>query len=176
MTTRNLAAEQQIFLLPNGTFFAELIIFLIVLLLLWKVILPPIQRALADRHDMVQKTIENNDTATKKFQAAEEKYRKELADARAESARLRDEARAEGRQVLDELRARATEEVEQIRQRGEQQLAAQRERVLAELTPQVAELSTQLASRVLSDDVSQSPRHGETVASFLGAQTSGKEG
>lgn len=43
------------FLLPNGTFFVELIIFLLVLFVIWRFVLPPVQKAMADRHDTLQR-------------------------------------------------------------------------------------------------------------------------
>src|SRR2546430_3671632 len=77
-------------LLPNATFFVELIIFLIVLLVLWRFILPPIQKVLRDRHDMVQRTIEESRNAEVRFKEAEARYHEALAEARSEAGRIRD--------------------------------------------------------------------------------------
>jgi F-type H+-transporting ATPase subunit b len=140
-------------LLPNATFFVELIIFVIVLYVMWKVILPPIQKVLKDRHDMVQKTTEDNRAATKRFADARERHNETLAEARAESGKIRDEARARGQAVLDEFRQRAQASADDVQREGASQLAAQRERVLGELRGRVGELSSALAGRVVGEDV-----------------------
>jgi F-type H+-transporting ATPase subunit b len=140
-------------LIPNGTFIVELVIFAIVLWVIWKVILPPIQKVLQDRHDMVQKTIDDNREATKRFAAARERHNETLAEARAESGKIRDEARSRGQAVLDEFRQRAQAEADDVRHAGEQQLAAQREQILGELRGRVGDLSSALATRVVGEDV-----------------------
>ncbi|HVW43419.1 MAG TPA: F0F1 ATP synthase subunit B [Amycolatopsis sp.] len=164
------------FLLPNGTFFVELIIFGIVLLVIWRFVLPPIQKALKERHDMVQRQLDENHQAAEKFEAAKAKYAEELAEARAESARIRDEARVEGQAIIDEYRSQAQTEISAVLQRGEDELATQRERVLSELRTAIPDLSTTLASRVVGQDVTAGASHQETVERFLADLGSGKSG
>ncbi|MGC7219886.1 F0F1 ATP synthase subunit B, partial [Mycobacteroides abscessus subsp. massiliense] len=48
------------FLIPNGTFFAVLIIFLIVLGVISKWVVPPISKVLAEREAMLAKTAADN--------------------------------------------------------------------------------------------------------------------
>lgn len=149
----NLAAESKNFLIPNGTFFVETIIFLIVLWIFWQFIVPPIRKAMRERNELVQRGIEEGRQAEEKFRDAEQRYQQALNEARSEAAKIRDTARAEGQKILDEFRGRANAEVAEIRTRSAEQLAAQRERVLAELEPHVQELATSLASRVVGETV-----------------------
>lgn len=168
MSGQVLAAEgNSNFLLPNGTFLAELLIFAVVLYVIWQYVLPPVQKALRERNDMVQRTLDQTREATERFEAAREKYAEALTEARTESARIRDEARAEGQRVVDEMRERAQAEADEIRRRGEEQLAAQREQATRDLYAQVGPLATTLAGRVLGEDVSADARHRETVDRFV---------
>ena len=149
----NLAAESKNFLIPNGTFFVETIIFLVVLWVFWQFIVPPIRKAMHDRNELIQKGIEEGRQAEEKFREAEERYQQALAEARSEAAKIRDTARAEGQKILDDFRARTNAEVAEQRQRAAEQLGAERDRVLAELEPRVRELATGLASRVVGENV-----------------------
>ncbi|MBV8933200.1 MAG: F0F1 ATP synthase subunit B [Kutzneria sp.] len=151
METTRLASS--IFLLPNGTFFVELIIFLIVLVVLWRFVIPPVQKAMADRQEMVRRQAEESRLATEKFAEAQQQHQAVLAEARAESAKLRDTARAEGQQIVDELRRQASDEVDQIIRRGAEQLAAQRDQVKAELRGYAGELAVSVAGRVLGTEI-----------------------
>ena len=51
---------QSNFLIPNGTFFFVLLIFLIVLGVIAKWVVPPISKVLHEREEMVHKTVEDN--------------------------------------------------------------------------------------------------------------------
>ena len=46
------------FLIPNGTFFAELLIFLIVLGVIWFFVVPPIRKVLSEREERVKQTLD----------------------------------------------------------------------------------------------------------------------
>ncbi len=152
-----LAAEEggtSNFLVPNGTFFFVLAIFLIVLGVIGKFVVPPVQKVLGEREKMVAKTTEDNRKATEQEAAADSDYRKELASARTEASGIRDEARAEGRKILEEHRGRASEEAAATLQQAADQLKQRSAAIEAELRSSVDTLSATLASRVLGVEVS----------------------
>ncbi len=156
ITVASPALASSIFLIPNGTFFVELIIFVIVLVVLGWYVAPAVGKALADRDEMVKRAAEESQTAEEKFKAAQQRYAEALAEARAEAGRIRESSRAEGQHILDELRTRASEEVSGLTHRASEELAAQREQALRELQPHVRELAATLAGRVVGEDVSVS--------------------
>jgi F-type H+-transporting ATPase subunit b len=152
-----LAAEEggtSNFLIPNGTFFFVLAIFLIVLGVIAKFVVPPIQKVLGERERMVAKTTEDNRKAADQEAAADADYRKELAAGRSEAAAIRDEARAEGRSVVDEKRAQANDEVAGAVQVANEELKLSSDAIAGDLRASVETLSATLASRVLGVDVS----------------------
>ena len=147
-----LAAEEggtQNFLIPNGTFFFVLAIFLIVLGVIGKFVVPPVQKVLGEREAMVAKTTEDNRRANEQQAAADSDYQKEMAAARTEASGIRDEARAEGRAILDDMRGRANEEAAATLQTAAEQLKQQSDAIAADLRSSVETLSANLASRVL---------------------------
>jgi F-type H+-transporting ATPase subunit b len=151
-----LAAEeggQSNFLVPNGTFFFVLIIFLIVLGVIGKWVVPPVSKVLRERDAMVKKTVEDSRKAADQFAAADDDYRTEMAKARGESSKLRDGARAEGRKVLEDMRGRASGEVSSTLQEADSALKDQALSIQADLRSSVDTLSTTLASRVLGVEI-----------------------
>ena len=152
-----LAAEegggQSNFLIPNGTFFFVLIIFLIVLGVIAKWVVPPISKVLHEREAMVRKTAEDNRRAAQLRAAADADYRRVMATGRREATNVREEARAEGRKIVDEARARAHAEVSTLLQQSTEELTEQSRAVTADLQTSVETLATQLASRVLGVEV-----------------------
>ena len=88
------------FLIPNGTFFFVLIIFLIVLGVIGKWVVPPVSKVLSERDAMVKQTVEDSRKAADQFSAADADYQAEMATARGEASKVRDEARADRKSVV----------------------------------------------------------------------------
>src|SRR5882757_10443936 len=147
------------FLVPNGTFFVVLIIFLIVLGVIGKWVVPPISKVLAEREAMLAKTAADGRKSAEQVAAAQADYDKAMAGARTEASSIRDEARTAGRQVIDEKRAEASGEVAETVQQADEQLSQQGSAAQSELETSVDGLSATLASRILGVDVGGSPRN-----------------
>ncbi len=148
------------FLIPNGTFFFVLAIFLVVLGVIGKFVVPPIQKVLGERERMVAKTTEDNRKAAEQEAAATADYNKELAAGRAEAAAIRDEARNDGRAVVDAKRAVANEQVTGTLQQANEELKLASDAIAGDLRSSVDTLSAQLASRVLGVEVSSTTVSG----------------
>jgi F-type H+-transporting ATPase subunit b len=151
-----LAAEeggQSNFLIPNGTFFVVLLIFLIVLGVIGTFVVPPIMRVLHERDAMVDQTIKNTREADKQFAAADADYEAEMARARREASSIRDQARAEGRRILEEMKARTSEQSAAALQRAGEELKQQSDAISTDLRASMETLASTLASRVLGVDV-----------------------
>jgi F-type H+-transporting ATPase subunit b len=144
------------FLLPNGTFFVVLFIFLIVLFVIGTFVVPPITRVLRERENMVAKTLADNRKSSEQFAAAEADYEKAMAEARVEASAARDDARAEGRKVLEEMRARAEEQAGATLQSAGEQLKREGDAVAEDLRARVETMSATLASRILGVDIIRS--------------------
>lgn len=156
-----------LFLVPNGTIIAELIAFLIILFILHRYVVPPLQRALTDRQKMIAKQVEESKEATERLEAAEQKYQEALDEARTEAARIRDDARAQGQQILEELRRKAQAEQERIVAQGREQLSAERQQLVAELRAELGRLAVELAGRIVGESLEAEARRSGTVERFL---------
>jgi F-type H+-transporting ATPase subunit b len=141
------------FLVPNGTVFFVLAIFLIVLAIIGTFVVPPITRVLHERDAMVHKTVSDNKKAAEQFEAAQADYEAAMKEARMQASSFRDNARAEGRKVVEGARARAEQEVMSTLQVAAQQLKRERDAVELDLRTNVPTMSATLASRVLGVDV-----------------------
>jgi F-type H+-transporting ATPase subunit b len=141
------------FLVPNGTFFFVLAIFLIVLGIIGTWVVPPVMKVLRERDNMVAKTVADNKKATEQFEAAQADYEKAMKEARVQASSFRDNARADGRKVVEDARARAEQEVASTVQTAAEQLKRERDAVELDLRANVATMSQTLASRILGVDV-----------------------
>jgi F-type H+-transporting ATPase subunit b len=154
------------FLIPNGTFFFVLAIFLIVLGVIGKFVVPPVQKVLGERERMIAQTAADNRRAADQEAAAEADYNKELASARSEASAIRDAARSEGRDVVDGARARANDDVAGVLQEANDELKVQSDAIAPNLRASVDSLSETLASRVLGVPISGSSSGTSTLSAY----------
>jgi F-type H+-transporting ATPase subunit b len=154
LASSQLAAEGgNNFLVPNGTFFFVLAIFLIVLAVIGTFVVPPVMKVLRERDAMVAKTATDTKKANEQFEAAQADYEKAMKEARVQASSFRDDARAEGRKVVEDARARAEQQVASTLQIAAEQLKRERDAVELDLRANVATMSATLASRILGVDV-----------------------
>ena len=144
------------FLIPNGTFFFVLAIFLIVLGVIGTFVVPPILRVLRERDAMVAKTAADNKKSAEQLEAAQADYEEAMKEARVQASSFRDNARAEGRKVVEDARARAEQQVMSTVQLAAEQLKRERDSVELDLRANVGTMSATLASRILGVDVTTS--------------------
>ncbi|HEY2173997.1 MAG TPA: F0F1 ATP synthase subunit B [Mycobacteriales bacterium] len=157
-----------IFLIPNATFIAELVAFLVILAVLWRWVVPPIQKAMRERQELIRTQLEESREAKEKLESARSEYEESLHEARAKAAEIRENARAEAQAIVEEMRTQAQTEADRIRVRGEEQLAAQRRQVIAELRTEIGQMSVQLASRIVGESLDDDARRHGTVDRFIG--------
>ncbi len=155
------------FLIPNGTFVAELIIFLVILFVIGKYVVPFVNLQLAKRQEAIRLEFSELEDARAKLEATEAEYRDLIASARADAARQREEAREEGAQILADLRAQAQVESERIKQAAHQQIEAERSRTVEALRAEVGTLAVELAGRVVGESLTDDARQRRVVERFL---------
>ena len=155
------------FLLPNATFFAELIAFLIIMFLLWKYVLPPITKALNDRQEIIEKQMEEADATRAKLAETEAEYRRAMKEAATQAAQIRDDARADATAIREEMLAKAHEEANRIIAAGRDQLSAERSNIIRELRAEIGTLAVDLAGRIVGESLEDEARQRGTVDRFL---------
>jgi ATP synthase F0 subunit c len=79
------------------------VVFIIILGFFWKLILPKVQKLLDDRAAAIEGNIAKADEAQKQAEAALEQYNAQLAEARQEAGRIREQARVEGQTILADI-------------------------------------------------------------------------
>jgi F-type H+-transporting ATPase subunit b len=164
-------------LVPDVT---ELIVgaasFLIIFGLLAKVLLPRITKTLAERTDAIEGGLERASEMQAQAQRELEQYRAQLAEARHEAARLREQAKEEGAQIVAQERERGQAEYQRLVSAATAQIEAAREQALNSLRTEVGSLAVELASRVVGEALQDEARQRRTVDRFLAELEEGQSG
>jgi F-type H+-transporting ATPase subunit b len=141
--------------------------FLIILaLFIWK-ILPNLNKMLDARSEAIEGSINSAEAAQAEAQAALEKYTSQLAEARAEAGRIREQARADGSQIVAELREQASSEAARITANAQAQIEMERLAALASLKSDVGNLALDLAGGVIGETLSEDAKAQAVVDRFL---------
>ncbi|WP_436502086.1 F0F1 ATP synthase subunit B [Actinokineospora sp. HUAS TT18] len=163
-----LAAEEPNAVLPHPSeIILGLVAFLLLLFVISKFVAPRFEKLYAERTAKIEGGIEKAEKAQAEAEAALQQYKAQLAEARAESARIRDDARAEAEQIKEELRAQAQEESARIIAQGQASLEASRAQIVAELRADLGRHAVALASKVVGESLEDDARRRGTVDRFL---------
>lgn len=155
------------FLLPNGTFWVELVAFLIIVYVLAKYVIPPINKAMTARQDAIRKQFTDLSEAQERAESAETEFKSQIADARHEAARIREQAREQGAQIVAEMREQAQAEAARIVEHAHSQIEAERKHAFNSLRGEVGALATELAGRIVGESLEDSARQSRVVERFL---------
>jgi F-type H+-transporting ATPase subunit b len=155
------------FLVPNGTFFVELAAFLLLFGLLTRYVIPFINDAMTRRQEALRGEFAELENSKKAAKEAEDEFKAQIADARHEAARIREEAREQGAAIIAEMREQAQTESARIVEHAHAQIDADRKAALASLRAEVGTLATSLAERIVGESLEDDERSGRVVDRFL---------
>ncbi len=155
------------FLVPNGTFLVELAAFALLFFLLAKYVIPPINKAMTNRQEAIRKEFADLEKARSDANAAEAEFKAQIAEARHEAARIREEAREQGATIVAEMRQQGETEKARIIDNAHAQISAERQQAVASLRAEVGTLATTLAGRIVGESLDDDERSGRVVDRFL---------
>ncbi|GGS60481.1 ATP synthase subunit b [Planobispora rosea] len=141
--------------------------FAVVVLVVGKILTPRIQKTLAERTEAIEGGIQKAQDAQAEAQALLAQYKEQLAEARHEASRLREEAREQGAQIKAELREEAQAEARRLIEAAHAQIEADRQQAFAQLRAEIGRLSTDLAGRIVGESLEDEARQRRTVDRFL---------
>ncbi len=141
--------------------------FVIILAVVWKYALPRLGAMLDERSALIEGNIEKAAEAKAEADAALEEYRAQLADARGEAGKIREQARADGTKILLELKEQAQAEANRITASAQATIEAERQSALVSLRNEVGSLALSLASGVIGESLTDDKRAASIVDRFL---------
>jgi F-type H+-transporting ATPase subunit b len=144
-----------------------LIAFGILYYFLKKYVIPLFERTFAERTAAIEGGIEKAERAQAEAQRLLEQYRAQLAEARHEAAKLREQAREQGAAIIAEMREQAQAEARRITEAAHAQIEADKTVALTSLRREVGTLAVALASRVVGESLEEEARQRRMIERFL---------
>lgn len=137
----------------NATFFAQLVVFAILVFFTMRVVWPPIVAALDERAQKIAAGLDAADKAKSELALANQQVEVELARSRTEAAARLAEAERRGQGVVEEAKAKALEEANRIIAAAKAEASQQLVQAREALREQVAVLAVKGAEQILRKEV-----------------------
>ncbi|MBT0992700.1 F0F1 ATP synthase subunit B [Cellulomonas sp. DKR-3] len=147
--------------------FWSAVVLLLIAIPFFRFALPKLQAVLDERTERIEGGLAKAEQAQAEAAAALDEYHQQLAEARTEAARIREDARAEGGQIVADLRSKAQEEAGRITETAHRQIEAERQQAAVQLRTDVGSLATELASKIVGESLEDEARRSRVVDRFL---------
>src|SRR5271154_3522278 len=157
-----------IFLLPNGTFFVELLVFVILLWNAKRYFLPPINKALNSRQEKIRESLACADATQAEAAAADDEKAKVLAEAREQARTIVANAQATSDQLKAESAGRAQAEYDRILSTAQGEVDSARQRAIDEASARIGQIVFELVEKIVGREVDQST-HDDLVREAVAA-------
>ncbi|MCA1824257.1 MAG: F0F1 ATP synthase subunit B [Mycobacteriales bacterium] len=175
-----LAAEESKDFSPVAPRVSELVwaavFFVVLFLIISKIALPRLNAMLAAREEALSSRLQAAERSKAEADSALVDYRARLADAQAEAQRIIDEGRRTGEQIVAEARSRAEAEAQALVQRAQADIAAERDRALSTMRSTMAELSIDVAGRIVGRSLDNEAQRALVDSYIDELATSGSRG
>jgi F-type H+-transporting ATPase subunit b len=142
-----------IFLVPNGTFFIELAVSILLILAIYKWVLPPINKAMQERQEKIRSSLEAADAARADAEAADDERRNVLEQARQQAREIVATANRTAEQVRTDMQARGQAEYDRIVGNADVEIALARQRAVEEAASRMGEVVMEVVERVIGREV-----------------------
>jgi F-type H+-transporting ATPase subunit b len=142
-----------IFLLPNGTFFIELAVSIVLILLIYKYVIPPINKAMEERQEKIRSSLEAADRARADAEAADDERRVVLEEARHQAREIVAQANRTAEQVRVDAQSQGQTERERIVANAQAEVVLARQRAVEEAATRMGEIVMDVVERVIGREV-----------------------
>ena len=137
----------------NATFFAQMVVFFILVMFTMKLVWPPIAKALDDRAQKIAAGLAAADKAKAELTSANKRVEDELVKSRTESAGRLADAERRAQAIVEEAKGKATEEGNKIIAAAKVEAEQQTVKAREALREQVAALAVKGAEQILRKEV-----------------------
>ncbi len=151
-----------------GLFFWQITLFILLLLLLRKYAWKPILNAVNDREEGIKNALAAAENAKKEMQNVTADSEKLLKEARTEREAMLKEAREIKDKWIADSKEQAKVEGDKMIKQAQATIESEKKAAVADIKNQVAELSIEIAEKVIKEQLSNKDRQLKLVDDMLG--------
>lgn len=150
-----------------GLFIWQTLLFLLLLFLLKKFAWKPILNAVNEREESIEKALRGAEEAEKRMAALNADNEAAKKEAMLERDALMKEARETRDKILADAKEAASQEAVRVMSSAREDIEIQKKAAIADIKSQVAELSIEIAEKMIKKDLSSDDSQKELLTSLL---------
>lgn len=162
-----LAADNNILRIDWVKFVFGAITLALVYIFIGRKAVPKVMTVLDERHDAIEGGIERANRAESEAEQIRQQYREKLEEAHREYAQELEKAKEQRAAIIAEAREEAQVEARRVMETAQAQIEADRQQAVAQLRSEIGALSTELASRIVGETLSDDAAQTRVVDRFL---------
>nr|WP_262910951.1 F0F1 ATP synthase subunit B [Flaviramulus multivorans] len=151
-----------------GLFVWQAVLFIALILLLKKFAWKPILDSVNDREEGIKNALDSAEKAKLEMQNLQADNQKLLQEARAEREAMLKEARDIKNKMIEDAKGEAQEQANKLIQQAQAAIESEKKAAISELKSQVANLSIDIAEKVVRQELSNKDKQLKLVESMLG--------
>jgi F-type H+-transporting ATPase subunit b len=150
-----------------GTIFWTTLIFLILLVVLRKYAWVPVLKAVRSREERIKSALDSAEEAREEMARLKADNELIIKEARAERNQLLQEAREMKEKIIGDAREQASSEGKKIVESARAKIRSEKEAALSDIRNQVAELSVEIAGRIIKQKLSETGEQKKLIERYL---------
>ncbi|MGI9548083.1 MAG: F0F1 ATP synthase subunit B [Flavobacteriaceae bacterium] len=151
-----------------GLFFWQTLLFIALVLLLWRYAWKPILNAVNDREEGIKNALAAAEEAKKEMQNVTADSEKLLKEARLEREGMLKEAREIKDQIVSEAKEHAQIEGDKLIKQAQATIESEKKAAVNDIKNQVAELSVDIAEKIIKEQLANRDKQIKMVDNMLG--------
>ena len=155
-------------LLPDsGLLFWMTIVFLVVFFILWRWGFPSIIKMVNERKNYIDESLAKAEEANLRLANIQKQVEELLMEAREKQAQILREASQTRDTIVEQAQEKAHEESARILSEAKAEIESQKQAAIRDIRTQVAELSVQIAEKILRKQLTTSAEQAQLIDSLL---------
>ncbi len=150
-----------------GLFFWMTVVFLVVLFILWKWGFPVIVKMVDERKAFIDDSLRKAHEANERLANIQKEGETILQEAREKQAQLLKEATATRDAIVEKAQSKAREEGARLLSEAKAEIEAEKQNAIRDIRVQVAQLSVQIAEKVVRAKLSDDKQQMELISRLL---------
>jgi F-type H+-transporting ATPase subunit b len=146
--------------------FVSLISFLVLFFVLARFAFPPITNMLDKRAETIRESLDRAEETRVEAERLLDEYKVQMAEARAEAAKVIEQGRMIAEKMKDDIVAKANEESANMLVKAKESIEGEKTAAMAELQRSVADLSVQVAGKLIGEKLS-AEEHAKLIERYI---------
>ena len=139
----------------TSTIFWSIIVFVIVIIVLWKFVLKPINNMISKRQEEIREKIDNADRQSTEAQKYIEEQKKNIDQSRVEAKKIIDESKDAARKIKEEIEQKASVKSKTMIEEALAEIRSEKNRSLDEVKNEIIEIALAASQKIVSKTLSE---------------------